>query len=476
MKEPKSPDQRRGFSFRPRNRLLLLLLLAAAVRGRGAPQSPSPPPLDLAGYHRLLVLAPHCDDETLGAAGLIRACRRAGIDIRVVLETNGDGFLFATMEEFHKFYPRHQDFIRMGEVRQRESLQALQALGVAPAQVSFLDYPVRGTPLLWEQHWSAGDPYRSPYSGRSSSPYPLGYKLHSVYAGENLLADLLFILDNVQPDLICLPHPNDLHPDHWGLSLFARLAVSLREQSDPGFRPTLLAYLIHRPGFPRPKGFSPADALLPPGALKDLEPDAPWRSVELSPEDVAIKQQAVRAYASQTLLAGGLLESFVRRNELFELLHPRLLPRLAAGSPAAPASWRDARGEPIPPVLRDPAGDRPLLRLLPAADLLALSAALRPDGSLAACAELRSAAQAELDYVVRVTAVDASGVRQFVAVTGRNAAGRLRAQVSGNGVAVLIPAEQLGRPAVVAVEAEVREPFSETLDRTAWALLAAGEP
>ena len=28
-------------------------------------------PFSLAGFHRLLVLAPHCDDETLGSAGLI---------------------------------------------------------------------------------------------------------------------------------------------------------------------------------------------------------------------------------------------------------------------------------------------------------------------------------------------------------------------------------------------------------------------
>src|SRR5579875_126734 len=33
---------------------------------------------------RLLVFAPHCDDEALGAAGLMRQARKARADVRVV--------------------------------------------------------------------------------------------------------------------------------------------------------------------------------------------------------------------------------------------------------------------------------------------------------------------------------------------------------------------------------------------------------
>ncbi|MBE3040252.1 MAG: PIG-L family deacetylase, partial [Chloroflexi bacterium] len=98
-------------------------------------------PFPLDGYHRLLILAPHCDDETLSSAGLILAAQRAGIQVRVVIATNGDGFLFATMQDFRKIYPKHPDFIRMGELRQQESLAALATLGVRPDQVTFLSYP-----------------------------------------------------------------------------------------------------------------------------------------------------------------------------------------------------------------------------------------------------------------------------------------------------------------------------------------------
>jgi len=39
---------------------------------------------------RLLVLAPHPDDEVLGAAGMIEAAVRRGADVRVVVATDGE--------------------------------------------------------------------------------------------------------------------------------------------------------------------------------------------------------------------------------------------------------------------------------------------------------------------------------------------------------------------------------------------------
>ncbi len=47
------------------------------------------PRLDLAAVEHLLVIAPHPDDETLGAGGLIAECVRRGIPATVVLVTDG---------------------------------------------------------------------------------------------------------------------------------------------------------------------------------------------------------------------------------------------------------------------------------------------------------------------------------------------------------------------------------------------------
>ena len=54
-----------------------------------APLIDSAPPLDLTGVGSLVVVAPHPDDETLGAGGLIAACRSLGISVTVVVVTDG---------------------------------------------------------------------------------------------------------------------------------------------------------------------------------------------------------------------------------------------------------------------------------------------------------------------------------------------------------------------------------------------------
>jgi LmbE family N-acetylglucosaminyl deacetylase len=427
--------------------------------------------LPLEGVQRLLVLAPHCDDETLGCAGLIQQVLQRGGQVRVVLATNGDGFLFATMEEFRRVYPRHEDFVRMGTLRQQESLTALGLLGLAKEQVSFLGYPDRGSPALWIKHWSASDPYRSPYSGDDRSPYALTYNPRSVYAGEDYLADLQSVLAEFGPDLVVLPHPNDVHPDHWGLSLFGRLAVALQERVQPEFRPAVYAYLVHRHDFPEPKGLLPAAELVPPRALWDVDPRVQWLRLDLGPEEVRRKQEAVFAYRSQIPLLRGLLERFVRRNELFEPAPMFPLPSLSSGALLDPGCWKDAEGRTVEPVQPDPSGDLLVHTLMAGADLMDLYAGLRPDGSLAVCARLRGPALPELDYVLRAAAAGPQGVKHWVAHSIRRR-GTLKARVQGLYVGLELPADDLGQPWYVLVEAEVHEPGIGELDQSAWCLLS----
>lgn len=48
------------------------------------------PPFDPGHYGRLVVVAAHPDDETLGVAGTLRAARRAGAVITLVVATDGE--------------------------------------------------------------------------------------------------------------------------------------------------------------------------------------------------------------------------------------------------------------------------------------------------------------------------------------------------------------------------------------------------
>jgi LmbE family N-acetylglucosaminyl deacetylase len=457
---------------------ITILLASLAMEGdRVAPPivSENLADLQLAGHLRLLVLAPHCDDETLGAGGLMLAAQRMGIEVRVVIATNGDGYVFATMEDFHRAFPQSRDFVHMGTLRQQESLRALGLLGVSEARVSFLSYPDGGTPSLWENHWSAQTPYRSPHSGARRSPYPITYDQTAVYAGADMLRDLVSVLRVYWPDLIVYPHPNDVHPDHWGLSVFTRLALAQVERENPAYHPDSYVYLIHRPDFPLPAGRRPDAGLEPPAALGNLPPN--WYRLGLSAEETALKWRALQAYGSQINLLRGLFESLVRANELFGQLDPTGLPQIAEGDPVDPRTWHSMSGASISPVQLDPSGDVVLREAVSAADLTALYAGETGDGLLDLCAQTRGRASRDLTYVLQVRAVSDDNTVFHVARWGLVSPGEPNhASSNGHFVCAQAPIAQLGNPWLVVVNAWVHGPGATALDETAWQLLnRAGE-
>ncbi len=391
----------------------LAVVLATAwilwPRAGGTPRTVEDlPRVSLDGHQRLLVLAPHEDDETLGPAGPIMAAKAHGLAVRVVIETNGDGYMFATMEEFRRLLPASRDFVRIGGVRQEESLAALAALGVTPDEVIFLSYPDRGTASLWNSHWDRCTPFRSPYTNLDRSPYARTYNPNAVYCGADLLGDLRSILRDFRPDLVVYPHPLDVHPDHWGLSAFVRLALALDQSGDATFKPDSLAYLIHRPDYPEPGGLKLDGSLFPPQALIEL--GGPWLRIDLGAQDASRKWQAIQHYRSQLPLLRGLLERFARCNELFAVMPSAVLGHLAEGNAADPTTWRIADGQPLPPIERDPVKDSLTRESVPAADLTALYAAAMPDGSLEVCSQVDGLASRELSYYVRALASGANGI------------------------------------------------------------------
>ena len=97
-----------------------------------------------ASNQRLLVFAPHPDDETLGAAGLMRQARLRGDDVRVVIITNGDGFRISASQEFRTISVTPKDFVRYAYLRQGEARTALGVLGIPPDHIHFLGYPGSG--------------------------------------------------------------------------------------------------------------------------------------------------------------------------------------------------------------------------------------------------------------------------------------------------------------------------------------------
>ena len=258
-----------------------------------------------------IVVAPHNDDEVLGVGGLIQRHVERNDPLTVVLMTNGDG-------QYRGPFRNRRRAIRFGYYRQRETLRALDALGLDAEQVVFLGYPDRGLARLWNRYWTPDQPYTSPQTGAQRSPYDNSLTPNALYCGSSVVHDLQHLIRTQRPRTIYLPHPNDFHPDHWSAEAFCVYALeSLRHEaaSQEVADVRLLTYVVHRGRWPTPRGRLFSAELQPPRSLLAL--DTNWLRVPLVEHEVRTKHRAILRHRTQVRYMRLYLESFARANELF---------------------------------------------------------------------------------------------------------------------------------------------------------------
>ncbi len=416
---------------------------------------------------RLLVIAPHCDDEVLAAGGLIREVLQRGGQVRVVIVTNGDGSFSGTIAEFRKLYPSANDYVRAGSIRQQESLNALAALGVASEDVLFLSYPDRGTMRLWEQYWDNSRPYRSPYTKAAQSPYQRTFNPRAVYSGHSLVTDLEAVLQTFDPDTVVAPHPADVHPDHWATGAFTALAIAAQNHTP---RPRLLLYLVHRADYPVPRGYIPFALLLPPARL--VNDNTVWGRFTLSHESVEQKGAALNAYRSQMPLLGNFLRSFVRQNELFCEPLPQRATRLPSEQTITPdpGDWQTLDASPVLPVAEDSARDSTSQELGAGADFVALYAA-RTETELWISARLRGTSNPLLSYTCLVRAVNGAEVARSRILYPPKLGARPKTEALGPYILARFNLAELGHPHAAVVSFSANYPGGKTIDRIGWVLV-----
>jgi len=319
--------------------LLAAVSAVAGLRWRAsAPRvgtSPEPPgsaeparpassvaPLALPAHARVVVFAPHPDDETVGVGGLLFRLAQGHTPLRVVFVTNGDGYTRAIEEDLDIKRPTDADYVALGELRQREALAALAHLGVPRRSVRFLGFPDGGLAELWRAHWLRTHPYTSPYTKESSPPDAEGVG----YDGQDLTSVVSGILRDFAPTVVVVPHPYDTHLDHAHTTYIVTEALSeLAASGVMAPAPIVLTYLVHYPRWPALRGPS-FDRELPLGEV----PDTGWRETELAPAELAAKRAALEEYRSQLGVMNGFLRRFLCRNELFATIDPHVLLRIAA--------------------------------------------------------------------------------------------------------------------------------------------------
>jgi LmbE family N-acetylglucosaminyl deacetylase len=272
--------------------------------------------LSLEANDRILILAPHPDDETLATGGITQKAVAAGLPVRIVYLTNGD----ANQWSFALYRKRPEVGARavesMGEVRRSEAISATRTLGLRPDQIVFLGYPDFGNLQIWVRHWGASPPYRGLLTGATAVPYPDAYRPGAAYRGEEVLHDIEKTISDFKPTKIFLSHPADQNPDHVALYLFTRVALwNLAAQ----VRPEVYPYLVHYPRWPEPRGEHTDLALTPPAALAG---DVDWLTEPLNPGEFDIKRSALQQHKTQYEANRRYLDSFLRINELFGDMPP----------------------------------------------------------------------------------------------------------------------------------------------------------
>ncbi len=232
-------------------------------------QSPTPSSLTLSPGRRLTVLAPHPDDESLAAGGLIQHAIAAGAEVRVIFATDGDNNPWPQRWVERRWFIDADCRRRWGAMRRAEGKRAIEVLGLTEENAVFFGIP--DTELLprWRKRDSA------------------------------TLATFVDEFKSFPPDILITPSSQDGHPDHLGMFHFAQeaLAQTLLD-------PTQFTYLIHRRWF---------------------HPHATGVSINLTSQQQATKLEAILCHETQIKLSRGRFCSYAGPEEIFTpepITHP----------------------------------------------------------------------------------------------------------------------------------------------------------
>jgi LmbE family N-acetylglucosaminyl deacetylase len=192
---------------------------------------------------RVLLFAPHPDDESIGAGGLLQRLARAGAPVQVVYLTDGEHNDLAHRALLKRWRIDDGDRDAYAALRRGESLDALSTIGIDPAAATFLHLPDTGI----------ADRMRVD---------------HDV-----LIDQCRALIADFAPTLIIAPSFDDLHADHLAA---AQLITAAHDRNHI----QLLGYVVH-------------------GDTKRK----PVAALHLTAEEQLRKRRAIAAHRSQMVLA-----------------------------------------------------------------------------------------------------------------------------------------------------------------------------
>jgi LmbE family N-acetylglucosaminyl deacetylase len=286
----------------------ILLLLAASILPAFGQKAFQP----ITSRDRIIVVAPHPDDEVLGAGGVIQQACAVGAEVHVIYLTNGDHNQVAFKLYDLRLHLNPLQYLFFGNLRMREATAATAILGLSREQLTFLGFPDYGSMPIWRDYWREPVPYRSDATHSNAVPYEDAYAFSQPYTPENAVADFVELFRRLRPTRVFVTHPADTNSDHRGAANFVRLAAL--EVSGEQSPPRIYYYIIHFGRWPAPYHYHPEMELQPPRQLLD---DGNWLSVPLTPEQTERKYDAIIKNRTEMTTREYYLVSFARANEIF---------------------------------------------------------------------------------------------------------------------------------------------------------------
>ena len=276
--------------------------------------------LTFGGDERVLVVAPHPDDETIATGGVIRHLTTTKLPVYVVFLTYGDGWDWAVRLANGGRPPTDADYVAFGRRRHQEATNAAGALELPLNALFFLGFPDDGMAALWDRGWT-GKPVPSPHTGAQMVPYSDALAAGAPYTGEAVVQSLVRVLRVVRPSMIFVPHPADANPDHAIAPRFVAAALAaLRGQHILPAKVHRFTYLVHHADWPASDAL-PGPMVAPtPGQI----PATRWLQWPLSEAEQAAKARALEQYPSQLAASPALLRNFLRSTELFGRLQSKV--------------------------------------------------------------------------------------------------------------------------------------------------------
>jgi len=270
----------------------------------------------------VLIVAPHPDDETLGCAGVIQGALAKGAAVKVVYLTNGESNEVSSIVYQRRPLLVKKDFVRIGEVRKNEAVEAMAGLGLKREDLIFLGYPDVGTMKIWQGYWGQTKPFRSFITriNKVLDKDENGYG--GYYLGDNIVRDLEKVLTDFRPDHIFVTAFTDLHTDHQAAYLYLNVAL-LDLEGSLGRTPAVYQYLVHARSRDRKRASDPSGRKRPVRGPRHGSD----RYYALTGDEIEKKKEAVLEYRSQVAYNKLFLLSFAGPREVFFRVSAETLPK-----------------------------------------------------------------------------------------------------------------------------------------------------